>query len=207
MFNVDEKEQLRLEVRHFRNWADATFPGERYGEWETDYEDWDGLYLAARAATANGQWDEETRELLIYTIARDNEVELVADLLSESQLLSLADASISSGEPDAKWQLAVRLGKLTLAAEPERILLAFVVDANEYVRRRALMALAELGSPHAEPLAMDAWESGEQYQRMACLDALHSVASPQLSRYLDLAERDGRPYLVAMADKMKRNAC
>ena len=207
MFNVGEKEQFRCAVHNFRCWADATFRDrEKYGEWELEYEDWESLYIAARAVIASGEWDEEVTELLIYTIARDNEVELVVSSLSEPQLLLLADASISSEEPDAKWQFAEHLGNLPLAAEPERILLAFVADENEYVRRRALMALANLGSSHTERLVIDAWRSGEEYQRMACLDALHCIASPQLSKYLDLAEQDGRPYLVGIAERMRRNA-
>jgi len=111
MSNVNEKEQLQLAVHNFRAWADASFPAERFGEWETEYDDWENLHLAATAVLRceTDAWDSETKELLLFVIARDNEVEFIAGLLTERQCLLLAEASIHSDQHDAKWQLAVRL--------------------------------------------------------------------------------------------------
>jgi HEAT repeats len=202
---VSEKEQLRLAVESFRAWAEAKFPRERYGEWETEYDDWERLYQAAKAVLRceSGDWDGETKELLLYVIARDNEDGLVADQLTEHQVLILAEASIHSDQPGAKWQLAVRLGRFPLATGLERILLALADDADEYVRRRALMALADVGSSTSEPLALNAWKSGEEYQRMACLHVLQRLDSPRLPAYLTMADQDGRQYLLSVAKRIR----
>lgn len=202
---MSEKEELRLAVQNFRAWAGASLPVGRCGEWETEYESWDQLYLAATAVLRSepDAWDSETKELLLFVIARDNEDGVVADQLTEDQALVLAEASIHSSERDAKWQLAVRLSTFPLAAGLERILLALANDADEYVRRRALMALADVGSRGSVPLAMKAWESCEEYQRMACLHVLQRLNSPRLPAYLALAEQDGRQYLVGVARKIR----
>jgi HEAT repeat protein len=205
MSNVSEKEQLRLAVQSFRTWADTIFPAERSGEWEMEYDDWENLHLAAKAVLRcdSGAWDGETKELLLFAIARDNEFEFIVNQLNEHQLVMLAEASIHSDQRDAKWQLAVCLGRFPLATGLERILLALADDADEYVRRRALMVLADVGSPCSESLALNAWESGEEYQRMACLHVLQRLNSPHLPAYLALAEQDGRQYLVGAAQRFR----
>lgn len=202
---VNEKEELKLAVHNFRAWADANFPAERHGEWELEYDDWESLHQAAKTLLRceSDTWDSEIKELLIFVIARDNESEFIAEQLTERQCLLLAEASIHSDHRDAKWQLAVRLGKFPLTTSLESILLALADDPDEYVRRRALMVLADAGSPRSVPLALNAWESGEEYQRMACLHVLHRLGSTRLPAYLDLADQDGRQYLVGIAQRIR----
>jgi HEAT repeat protein len=146
--------------------------------------------------------DSELRSLLLYVIARDNEVEHVLSLLSDSQTLALAAFAVSEGEPDAKWQLSVRLGQLEPAIETEEVLLQFASDANEYVRRRTIMTMADLGLKSTEPHAWAAWNSGDQYQRMAALHVLQRLQSGQLGHFIELALADGREHLVTMAKNM-----
>ena len=202
---VSQQLQLIEAVDRFRRWADSTFPAQRYGEWEIEYEDWGSLYDSVRAVLHidTEGWNDHTKQLLIYAIARDNEVGLICDELSEEQLMVLAAASISSGERDAKWQLAELLGKHPLTNQTEKLLLELAVDGDEYVRRRSLMALADSGSGRAEQLAITAWQSGEEYQQMACLHALWRISSPLLPRYLEPAELDSRPFLKGMAERIK----
>jgi len=199
------KTRLRDAIRRFRLWADERFPQARHGEWETEYEHWDDLYNAVTGVleTSETAWDEETKELLIYAVARDNEVGLLAERLTASQLSTLAAASIESNESDAKWQFADKLSKSSPTEERESLLLSFGNDANEYVRRRSFMALADCGSRHAERLALAAWDSGDEYQRMACLHALSRLSSPALPNYLKLAEEDGRQHLRGIAEQIK----
>ena len=64
------------------------------------------------------------------------------------------------------------------------------------------MLLADLGSPHAEKLAFAAWETGDEYQRMACRHPLARVGSRSLRQYLEFAEQDGRGYVRALAEKI-----
>lgn len=203
--SVSQQVRLRESLERFRRWGDSTFGAERFGEWECDYEDWADIYDSVRAVlrTPPEGWDDETKRLLIYAIARDNEAEVISEELTEEQLLALAVASVCSDERDAKWQLAEQLGRQPNKNEHEKLLLAFASDRDEYVRRRSLRILADMGSGHTEHLAIAAWQSGEEYQQMACLYALWRVNSSVLSYYMQLAEQDKRSYLAGMAARMR----
>ena len=151
---------------------------------------------------------------MLYALARDNEISFLAYTVGQQHpeiLRCLAAAALEQGEPDAKWQLAVELGREgTLCAEAEGLLLRMAQeegDENEYVRRRALKELATLNSLHTEQLALTAWnEPGEnqQWARMAALWSLHRVQAPSLERLLAESEVDTRPHLSAYAQRMRR---
>jgi len=202
---LSQELQLIKAVERFRQWADSTFSGQKNGEWECEYEEWGDLYDSVRAVlrTEIEGWNDLTKQLLIYAIARDNEVGLICDELTEEQLMVLSAASMSSDERDAKWQFAEHLGKHPLTNQREKLLLELAVDADENVRRRSLMALADTGSGRAEQLAITAWHSGEEYQQMACLHALWRINSPLLPRYLEPAEQDTRRFLKGMAERIR----
>lgn len=198
-------DRLRTEIQRFRDWA-ATIPGDRqFAEWECDYDGWTQLREAFErfvAAPDSLAWAQAMIDELLYILARDNEMEWLAGLVGqdESLTLLLAEQALSGHEPDAKWQLAVQLGRHP-SAESERLLEALAQDDHEYVSRRALMALAEQGSSKTEYYCRRAWDGqahGEmqEYQRIAALHALMAVSSPRLSHYLELARQDGRKYLV-----------
>lgn len=198
---------LEQEVTRFRSWAE-TYDRPRCGEWECDYPNWGDLYNVVTAYLSHSkveEWDECVSGLLLYAIARDNEDEYIAGQLSKTpeKLYALTQAALRSGEKDAKWQLAEQLAHYPGREETESLLLALVRDADEYVRRRALMALGKIKSSQVETLAGEAWNSGNEYQRMAVLDALHSVESKKLALYLDLAQVDGRNYLMAFANRIR----
>ena len=118
--------------------------------------------------------------------------------------MALARAGTGSAERDARWQLAAALGNV----EPDEggvvpLLETYVADGDEYVSRRALLALGQIKAPIAESLAQRAWDTKHEYQRMAALDVFHRLGSPLLSSYLDLAEQDGRQYLCGYAKKLR----
>ena len=208
---MDLRQALESEVSRFRAWADSFPVPERSGEWECLYPDWQGIdsaFSAFVAATRCQEWDLEMTRLLLYIIARDNESqELVKQVAKRPEdLVWLAQQAIDSPERDAKWQLAAELSHLS-RREPqvESLLLHFAHDTDEYVRRCGLMALADTRSESVEELIAPAWESGDEYQRMAVLYALWKVGSPQLDIYLQGAESDGRWYLVAYAARIRNN--
>lgn len=208
MVRMSGKEQLANAVQRFRAWAEANVPSQRSGEWETEYPDWDSLHAAANAVLRAdcAEWDEETKGLLLYAIARDNEVGLLADSLTKKQVDLLSAYSLRTDEADGKWQLAEQVRRFRLDPERERVLLTYTQDADEYVRRIALMVLGDLGSVHAEKLALAAWDSGDEYQRMACLHALARVESPALTKYLNMAQQDGSEYVRRLAEQIKNHS-
>lgn len=205
----DLLEALKAEVARFRSWAETYPVAERSGEWEMDYTGWQDLWPAFAAfvrGSSARDWDEDTQQLLLYVIARDNEMGEAADEVAKNpdQLLLLAERALASEERYAASQLATQLGKLdALQAEP--LLLRFAQHHDEYVRRLALLALASIGSSHVEELAVAAWETGHEYQRMAALDALSRVSSSLVAEYTTRAEADGRPYLAHYAATIRQS--
>jgi HEAT repeats len=205
---------LLTEVDRFREWAGNYPPGPRSGEWECDYGHWNDLnaavlnYVAGRPPEA---WPDESIQAVLYAIARDNECQYLAHevrLHHPATLVTLARAALSRGEPDAKWQLADELGHLgDEGGEATRLLLLFARDEHEYVRRRALGALARVGSPAVEPLALEAWHRPDEQQewaRMMALDCLHRIGSPHLEPLLAEAERDERQHLRDFAKRIRQ---
>jgi hypothetical protein len=205
---------LKEQIDRFRLWSDGYPIERRSGEWEVDYFHWNLLYHSFTEFLHNcpvQNWNHEVMENVIYITARDNEVEIMVSELAQDadRLLAVAKACLLSTENAAKWQVATRLERLsTHLQEAESLLLNFVEDKDEYVRRQAIMALGRIQSPHIEQLAEQAWnrdEDMQEYQRMAVLDALRNADSPLLKEYLVKAKEDGRQYLAAFSDEIKSN--
>jgi hypothetical protein len=202
------KAALFVAARAFRDW-EAGYPAdERSGEWETEYGRWSEIYSSFEAlliASQRRSWDKETTALVLYLLARDNELEEIkAELIvSPPNLIDLAAAALQFGEPDARWQVADALGSVDVSdGRIEPLLEKFCDDTDEYVSRRALLALARRGSSNLESLAVRAWESGNEYQRIAALEVFALSRSPLLPTYLKLGIEDGRAHLVAQAMKL-----
>jgi len=196
-------------VLAFRSWADRYPVGQRSGEWECDYKHWPEItstFTALLDLGAPQLWDASTVESLLYILARDNEMEMLKEELiaRPDHLLALAREALHSTERDARWQLADALGSVELLAfEVEPLLEQLFHDEDEYVSRRALLALARRRSEKAEPLAFRAWSTEHEYQRIAALEVFSARNSPLLASYLDLAQRDGRQYLVNFANALR----
>lgn len=167
---------LHQEVNKFREWVSSveylnseTLNAEDvciYSEWRHLFE----IILTFLTTSINDHWTDREVNDILYVMSWDNECEDLADEIEENSdvLIKLANLALSSSEDDAKWQLADRLGNLS--NEPaESLLLKFVNDKDEYIRRRALNALGRMKSPYAEALAEKSWETGEEYQRIAAL--------------------------------------
>src|SRR5579859_760873 len=148
------------EVERFRAWADdSPVPSDRRsGEWACGYQGWARLYTAFEAfvsATPCREWSDATTETVLYANARDSDnCHLARAVATRSDdLLCLAERAITSPEWDAKWQFAAELGRLGLSSpQVEELLLRFAEDDDEYVRRCALLALADIGSLHVTDL-------------------------------------------------------
>ncbi len=206
----DKKMTLHDEVKRFKEWSDNYPIRQRSGEWEMNYDSWGALYKATQdfLATPNPNvWSQQDIDDLFYTIARDNECEqIVGDLLDRPKLLlHLAELALKSIDKDTRWQLARQLGHLhTVPLEAESLLREYMNDSEEYVRRQALLALANLQSHWTEFYAEQAWESEHEYQRIAALWAFYETKSPKLNHYLQKAIEDGRTYLFKNVEEIKR---
>lgn len=206
---IDAASDLRAEVARFEQWATEVPLVGRSGEWECDYSEWKQLWAAARRLIETvpvTTWTDAMSQDLLYALARDNEDEVIAEELGRRSdtLLEIARRAIASAEADAKWQIAYQLGKLSdHRSQAESLLFLLIQDVDEYVRRRALLALGQLKSEKTEQAAELAWQTGHEYQRMAALWALKDVGSPKLGVYLREAELDGREYLALNAREIR----
>jgi hypothetical protein len=207
---MNEVAELKRTIGDFVAWAGGYPVDCRSGEWEVEYERWPEIATAFATYLEKftpDQWDEEVIDLLIFILARDNEGEILKQELVNrpDHLLALAKASITSTERDARWQLADALGDSRFdSGNAEQLLELFLSDEDEYVRRRALLAMGRRHSPGAEIHAVRAWDTGEEYQRLAALGVLAEINSSLLMRYLTLAEEDGREYLTNYAKNLRQ---
>lgn len=205
--------QIFTEIEKFNLWAQSLYsvPQDNIGgEWECDYTGWQSIYNSFQEYITSVDPKSLTptdKDRLLYIIARDNEVETLADLLNEQFLTVLAEYSISNGRRDDKWQLSVQLHKLTDREKALSLLEEFVNDEDEYVNRRSLIELAELRSNKVEMYAEKFWHKDkygelEEYQKIAALHALKIVGSKLLGKYVELAKQSGQRYLMQNANKM-----
>jgi len=133
------------EVERFRRWADRVRRStSRHGEWECEYPDWERLYESAEQflGEAPRTLAAHKIEQLLYILARDNEDERILQALAAYPriALQLAHAGVGHSDQDARWQLAVLLGRIR-SPEAMALLKQFTQDSDEYVRRRAASAI------------------------------------------------------------------
>lgn len=208
--------QIFKEIDLFDTWAKSIsdIPQEnRYGEWECNYDNWTNIYIAFEdflQKTEPQKWNRKEIEKLLYIIARDNEMESLAEIVSEHEdaLIILTKNSIIIGESDTKWQLCIQLNKLRNKDLAISLLEQFIEDDEEYVNRRALMELAKTNSKNIERYCKLFWDRNKyqddtEYQRIAVLHSLYTTKSPMLKEYLKLAKEDGRKYLVDNANRIE----
>ncbi len=209
--------QLLQAIAEFREWQEARFPGrnprEISGEWETWYGSWPDIntafckvLLEVPPETA----DVHLLDEMVYIIARDNECECLMEELSEHPKWFgvLCRHSLHMEEADAKWQFASYLPGCECGHEIKELILAFAEDPDEYVCRRALLAMPYIYPDKAVHYAERFWNrtlyapGQQEYQRMAALTVLHRVQSPLLTSYLGKA-KEGGTFLRQCAEKIE----
>ena len=213
------RERLLEQAIKFHQWQEATYPGktseELGGEWEVDYPYWNDTYSAFCHVLT--QMDAETADSglldeMVYLIARDNEAEgFIQETTSHPQWFEcLCRRAAASNESEAKWQFAAYLPKCPCRQEVKDMILDFAKDPNEYVSRRALLAMPALRPDCVEQFAPLFWERNcyspelQEYQRIAVLVSLDAIHSDLLPQYLEWAKQDGRRYLLEHAERIER---
>lgn len=207
------KHQLFEKIEKFKTWSghlDETPEEQRTGSWEDAYAQWnevDAAFIDFINKSSPADWTAEAVGALLYLIARDHASEIFADLVAaHPDKLAYLARRADAGSPGSRWQLAVRLPELGDRALAESLLLRFIDDPDEYVRRRTLHTLAEIGSVHTEPCCLAAWQQGSHQPagRVAVLEALFKMGSPKLYHYLQEAQQDGNPHLLQSAAAIER---
>ena len=212
------RERLLEQAIKFHQWQEATYPDktaeEIGGEWEVDYPYWNDIYSAFGHVLT--QMDAETADSvlldeMVYLIARDNEAEgFIQETTSHPQWFErLCRRAAASNESEAKWQFAAYLSECPCSQEVKDMILDFAKDPNEYVSRRALLAMPALRPDCVEQFAPLFWERNcyslelQEYQRIAVLVSLDAIHSGLLPQYLEQAKQDGRRYLLEHAERIE----
>ena len=212
------RERLLKQAIKFHQWQEATYPGktseELGGEWEVDYPYWNDTYSAFCHMLT--QMDAETADSvlldeMVYLIARDNEAEgVIQETTSHPQWFEcLCRRAAASNESEVKWQFAAYLPECPCSQEVKDMILDFAKDTNEYVSRRALLAMPALRPDCVEQFAPLFWERNcyslelQEYQRIAVLVSLDAIHSGLLPQYLEQAKQDGRRYLLEHAKRIE----
>ncbi|MDO4878579.1 MAG: hypothetical protein Q3966_04690 [Neisseria sp.] len=185
------------------------------GEWECGYAAMPQVWAACSDFAQHipvQAWRPEEAAQLLYLTARDNESEYIAGMLPDPALLCLCETYRRQPVYDAGWQLAGQLPRLSDRAAAWQWAEYFCQDPEEYTCRRALMVSAKLHAPHTERYAEQFWRrgiyrdkdgwDGDEYQKIAVLQALADINSPLLPQYLAQARQDGREYLARYAENL-----
>lgn len=213
------RERLSEQAAKLHLWQETTYPGrtteELGGEWEVDYPAWDDVFDAFCHVLTDldaGQAEEPLLAEMLYLIARDNEGEGLIQRTTQypAWFEVLCRYSVQSSEPEARWQFAAYLPECSCSREVKDLILDFAGDSQEYVNRRALLAMPALRPDCVEQFAPIFWERDcyspelQEYQRIAVLVALDTIHSNQLPQYLEQAKRDGRRYLLEHAERIEK---
>jgi len=178
--NKDIYQKFDEQVDNFRQWS-RTIKLEF--EWEESFPNWQLIYTIFDTlieTTTYEMWNQRTVNNLLFIIGRDNESELLMSKIAEypGALLFLGREGITYTDCDTKWQLAHYLAEcFSDHPDVEEIILKYYEDDNEYVKRRALLALGIIKSKYAEQCALESWGTGMKYQRLAALEVLKQLNS------------------------------
>jgi HEAT repeat protein len=195
--NESQMLELQEQVEKFKHWAVTVV--RRSGEWECDYEHWQGLWssaLGAIALYADGEISNAAADDLLYALARDNECEHIRENLVATPKLvtALAKRAVASGDADAKWQIAISVAEAQLP-NAEELLRPFLTDDDEYVRRMSLLSIAPYVPREAEAIAINNLKDSYEYTRIAALHVLHATKSAHLDASLEWLASDPNEYV------------
>jgi hypothetical protein len=213
----DPTTRFMAEVQAFRDWAAAYGPDKEISScWGCYYQGWYGLHDAAEEFCRRrpfASWSPDEMDAMLYALARDEDGRTLSRLIREaspSLVLDLVEQCCPRGERNARWQLADELGRVgEVGGRRDAALLRLADDEDEYVRRRAMLSLLALRHPDVERLAIESWSRpadawSQLSARRMTLHVLDDLGSVHLQRFLDEAERDGRPELTAEAAEIRR---
>ena len=215
MYN--EEKMLYREIRSFKRWAEKYFPDRDEendnGEWEIGVDNqFDEMVNAALKVIENinsSGAGEDIIEALLFSIARDNECEKIADelLKHEEWFELLAKKSLDTKYINAQWQLAKRVGKFENCKE---LIYKFIESENEYTSRISLQTLADIDPQKAEEYAIKFWNRRkysegsyeDEYQKIMSLHVLYNIGYEKLDEYREKALALPYKWLKANAEEM-----
>lgn len=111
------------------------------------FPDWDNLITKAERIIQKPYSNNEVVDMILTVIALDNENEDVLDFISSNGsndfVNTIIERCIIHLQPHARWQCA-ELIRRRKPKNGQRILIKLLSDSDEYVRKRAQIALYDL---------------------------------------------------------------
>lgn len=210
---------LNKEVRIYKKWV-----YKHYSEMTEDTDN--GEYLAPsfdrmRESAISFVKNVELKDItekdldsILYCVARDNECECLADLISSQKewFKYLIERCIDSIYTTAKWQLVKRLSVYKDDSSITDWIFKYINVDDEYTQRMSLSVLSEIDHRKAEQYAIKFWERDkykgdaycEEYQKIMALNVLYKIKSDKLSEYIEAARQLDFVYLKENADEIER---
>ena len=166
--------------------ADTSWSG-----WQTLYPRWSTNVIPAITQTLSEPIGHADGEAILFFLGLDNEAENILDMLSDSPKYSerVAVEALDHRDWEVRWQIAVVLGQIATDGALNA-LVRMLADEEEYVRRRALLAVRDHRPEMAEETAISWLNSEHEYSRMVALDTLAQLASGSLDTALDVLKTD-----------------
>lgn len=209
----DIRECLLEQVGKFHQWQEITYPGktteEIGGAWEVDYPAWNDIFDAFCHVLT--QMDAETADSvlldeMVYLIARDNEAEgFIQETTSHPQWFErLCRRAAASNESEAKWQFAAYLSECPCSQEVKDMILDFAKDPNEYVSRRALLAMPALRPDCVEQFAPLFWERNCYSPELPEYYSMEKPSTLQLAKRYGISQPAAHKRLKKIEEKIKK---
>jgi HEAT repeat protein len=199
------EEELIENTAKFRAWAvsaDQTDPG-----WQSDFPEWTRLLDSAKAVMRSGPLTNATVELLAECWAASEELEELHDYAVDHidecwpavKLLTTSDLF------DCRWQAYDAAA--AAGSEAESTLRQGLQDPVEYVRRRALVALARLGPRDAKEIAEPLLQDPNPHTRQAAIVMVMVAGDEQFKRQsLEMLLRDPVEHVRKVAEAALQKA-
>jgi hypothetical protein len=192
---------LHTEVEKLRVWLTTNRWVDQYDAWWSD----GGVVSSLQSFLTQVQpqdWSGDDVTDLLYVLEQST-TDQIAGLFTQNEptILAIAKHSLARGGiagDDIAEQLRYCIDR---GDEAEALLIAYIQSEHERTRRIALLSLAELQSAAVTALAIAAWNTGDEYQRIGALSALKTIGSELFPAYLSRAQEDGRAHLVSLAGK------
>ncbi|CAA0106467.1 Uncharacterised protein [Halioglobus japonicus] len=190
----------KLAAKKAREWALRNTEKHEY-----EYPGSDSIYKAVDGIIDSG--DSFEMDDLLFLLAFDNEDEIVLEKIEEEPSLAwnLSEAGLTHKCADARWQIGVLLGRLGGERAIE-YLSRLCRDSDEYVRRRALLALRDHDRKITEKVAIDWLVSEHEYSRMVALDTLVYIESDYSSAAIEKLRDDQSEVVQTRLEKLREGA-
>ncbi|GEM_PF-1310550 len=138
----------------------------------------------------------EVRREALQALAEAGEIDSLSDIMS---LLSDPDGEVREGAVDALRELLSDGGSRDQKHLAASSIAGLLGDSNASVRREAVGALADLGTPESVPALLDTLNDGDSGVQAQAIEALASLGDPSVIPHLQSVYGDGQSRLSVEA--------